>query len=363
LSFNPIDRQKVQEQVDAWNRRHPVNTEVSVVGYTEIKRTRTPAMILFERKPVIYLEGHNGYFDLHDVTPAGAPAAQSDLCFMFPGQGSQKKGMGEALFAAFPDHVRTADRVLGYSIKDLCLLDGDGLLGRTQYTQPALYVVNALSYLDTIRQGNPRPGFVLGHSVGEYAALFAADVVDFETGLRLVQKRGALMAEATGGGMAAVIGMDGDRVRQVLSSRGLDRLDLANLNSDTQVVIAGPKDEIERARADFETAGARLYIPLAVSGSFHSRYMREFQAPYQTFLAQFTLNPPAIPVISNVEARPYEAARIKSLLVDQLISPVRWAESIRYLEERGVKTFRETGFGSVLTGLLPRAGQRATASA
>ena len=369
VKFDPIDRTKLQQQVDQWNLLHPVSAEVSVQGYSENKRTRTSATILFEKKAVIYLEGHNGYFDLDAVTPFSpaaparpAPPVQSNLCFMFPGQGSQKKGMGEALFEAFPDHVRAADQVLGYSIKDLCLLDQDNRLGLTQYTQPALYTVNALSWLAAVElDETPRPAFLIGHSLGEYNALFAAGAFDFETGLRLVQKRGALMAEASGGGMAAIIGLSGDQVRKILEDCHLDRIDLANLNSDTQTVIAGPKDEIDRARADFEASGARMYLPLATSGAFHSRYMKDFQAPFALFLAAFEFHPLATPVISNVEALPYEQPRIPSLLVDQLISQVRWSDSIRYLADRGIDTFREIGPGNVLTGMMSKRRQRVSA--
>ena len=222
-------------------------------------------MLLFDRKPAIYLDGHNGYFDLGDVTPAAGASArvaetalagdharaapvQSNLCFMLPGQGSQKKGMGEAFFDAFPDIVAIADSVLNYSIKDLCLHDAEGVLGQTQYTQPALYTVNALAYLSAVKERGGKPAFVLGHSVGEYSALFAAGMFDFETGLRLVQKRGALMAQARGGGMAAVIGMDAAGVRRVLRDGGLDTIDLANLNSPVQTVVAGPRADIDRAR-------------------------------------------------------------------------------------------------------------------
>ncbi|HEX4019714.1 MAG TPA: ACP S-malonyltransferase [Acidobacteriaceae bacterium] len=369
MKFDRIDRTKLHQQVDQWNQQHPVNTEVSVQGYSETKRTRTPATILFAKKPVIYLADHNGYFDLDAVTPVspeqptGSNLVQSNLCFMFPGQGSQKKGMGEVLFETFPDHVRAADQVLGYSIKDICLLDPDGLLSLTQYTQPAMYTVNALSWLDAIRldnPDNPRPAFLIGHSVGEYNALFAAGVFDFETGLRLVQKRGALMAEANGGGMAAVLGMSGDQVRKVLEERHLDRIDLANLNSDVQTVVAGPKDEIDRARAEFEVAGARMYIPLATSGAFHSRYMKDFQAPFEAFLAPFDFHPLSTPVISNVEALPYDQSRIKSLLVEQLVSQVRWSDSIRYLTDRGVDIFREIGPGNILTGMIAKRRQRVT---
>jgi len=363
MALDKLDRMKAQEQVDLWNAAHALATKVAVVGYGEMKQTRTAAMLLFERKPVIYLEGHNGYFDLGDVTPAESmkvasakaenrPAIQSDLCFMFPGQGSQKKGMGAEFFEAFPEIVEIADRVLGYSIRDLCLHDANGVLGQTQYTQPALFTVNALAFLSAVRERGVRPAFVMGHSLGEYSALFAAGLFDFETGLRLVQKRGALMAEARGGGMAAVIGMGAADVQRVLRDNGLDVIDVANLNSPVQCVVSGLKGDIDHARGIFESAGARLYLPLEVSGAFHSRYMSDAQASFRQFLQGFRFNEPTLTVISNVEARPYEAQRAASLLTEQLTSPVRWEDSIHYLREHGVETFVETGPGTVLTGLV-----------
>src|SRR6516162_2607290 len=126
--------------------------------------------------------------------------------FLFPGQGSQRKGMGSTLFEEFQEVTARADEILGYSIKELCLHDPHQQLGQTQFTQPALYVVNALSYLKKMKDGSKVPTYLAGHSLGEYNALFAAGVFDFETGLRLVKKRGELMSQATGGGMAAVIG-------------------------------------------------------------------------------------------------------------------------------------------------------------
>ena len=138
------------------------------------------------------------------------------LAYLFPGQGSQKKGMGLSLFEHYPELVKEADAILGYSIEDLCLNDPDDLLKQTQYTQPALYVVNALSYLERIKEDGKEPDYVAGHSLGEYDALFAAGVFDFATGLKLAKRRGELMAEARNGGMAAVIGMKENEIRKVI---------------------------------------------------------------------------------------------------------------------------------------------------
>jgi len=340
------------DRVARWNRSHPVNTPVQVAGYSEIKHTRSAAVILFGRKPAIYLDGHQGYFDLDDVTPVAHTA--SGVCVMLPGQGSQKKGMGADLFGAFPDEVACADDILGYSIVDLCLRDSDNRLGQTQYTQPALFVVNHLSYLRARQTSDLRPDYVLGHSLGEYNALCAADVFDFATGLRLVQRRGALMAEARGGGMAAVIGLEAEQVQQVLHRESLGTLALANINSPEQVVVSGPHEDVRRAEGAFLTAGARMYLPLSVSGAFHSPYMQVARDTFAAFLESLTFRAPAITVISNVEARPYAPGEVASLLTRQLTSPVRWVESIQFLRRAGVTTFEEMGPGRVLTGLVAK---------
>ena len=270
--------------------------------------------------------------------------------FLFPGQGSQKKGMGADVFPQFPDETAIADRILGYSVVEQCVEDPGERLIQTQYTQPLLFVVSALTHLAKGREGTA-PDMVAGHSVGEFAALFAAGVFDFETGLRLVQKRGELMSRATGGGMAAVVGLSADDVRRVLTDAGHDRVDLANLNSPKQSVLSGLKDDVLACRAAFESAGAR-FIPLEVSGAFHSRYMAPSQAEFTSFASGFQFNAPRIPVIANVTARPYEPDAIVEMITRQITSPVRWVESMQYALQQPEPAFEEVGPGNVLSGLL-----------
>lgn len=271
--------------------------------------------------------------------------------FVFPGQGSQQKGMGGNLFDEFQELTRSADSVLGYSIKKLCLEDPDEQLGKTQFTQPALFTVNALTYLQKIRTSGSRPDYIAGHSLGEYNALFAAGAFDFESGLMLVQKRGALMAQAHGGGMAAVIGLKVDKVDEILVQNNLRTLRIANYNSPSQIVISGPDVDIQRVHDLFKAAGGR-YIPLNVSGAFHSRYMNKAKQEFEEFIEAFTFSPLTIPVISNVSARPYGPEEIKKNLADQITCPVKWTESIRYLMGRGKMEFEEIGPGKVLTRLI-----------
>ncbi len=272
--------------------------------------------------------------------------------YMFPGQGSQKKGMGEGLFEKYADLTAKADEILGYSIKELCLEDADGNLMQTQYTQPALYTVSALMYLDKLEETGTKPDFVAGHSLGEYNALFAAGAFDFETGLKLVKKRGELMAEAGAGGMAAVIRLDEEAIARVLKENNLTGIDVANFNSPDQIVISGPKEDIEKAQPFFEEAGAMKYAIIKVRSAFHSRYMKEARDAFAKFLDEFQFNDLQIKTLSNVTARPYKSGAIKDLLADQINHSVNWTESIRYLQGKGEEDFTEIGPGRVLTGLF-----------
>ncbi|HAO66362.1 MAG TPA: [acyl-carrier-protein] S-malonyltransferase [Verrucomicrobiales bacterium] len=271
---------------------------------------------------------------------------------VFPGQGSQKKGMGEGLFEQFPDITAAANKVLGYSVQSLCLEDSDEQLNLTQFTQPALYTVNALTYLKNKQDTKRQPDFVAGHSLGEYNALLAAGVFDFETGLTLVQKRGALMAEAKGGGMAAVLGMNIKQIREVIQNSGSKEVSVANLNAPQQTVLTGSKEGILEIKSAFESAGAKRYIPLNVSGAFHSPFMEPARKEFETFLESFTFDSPTIPVIPNVEAAPYPGDGVAELLAQQITSPVRWVETIQYLKKQFDPAFEEMGPGKVLRGLI-----------
>ncbi|MEX3556990.1 MAG: ACP S-malonyltransferase [Burkholderia sp.] len=270
--------------------------------------------------------------------------------YMFPGQGSQVKGMGADLFASFPELTETTDRILGYSVRELCLEDPQRQLGQTRYTQPALYVINALSYRRCLHE-HGAPAYVLGHSLGEYNALEAAGVIGFEDGLRLVRKRGELMSEAPPGAMAAVIGLDEAAIGALLGRHGLDAIDIANLNGPSQTIISGLKEDIVRAAPLFEAEQAR-FVPLNTSGAFHSRYMAAARQAFAAYLGEFHFNKPRIPVISNVEAQPYALERVAELLAAQITRPVQWSRSIHYLLALGQSEFLELGPGQVLTRLL-----------
>jgi len=260
--------------------------------------------------------------------------------------------MGKNLFPLFPEEVSTANEILGYSIENLCLEERDGQLDQTQYAQPALFVVNALALLKRLRDTEQPPDYVAGHSLGEYNALFAAGVFDFATGVKLVKERGRLMSRASGGGMAAVIGLTSDQIEQILQKAGLSGLDIANCNAPTQTVISGPKEELARAESVLQKEGAAMYVPLRVSAAFHSRYMTPAANEFARFLEPFSFASPQIPVIANVSGRPYSRDQSKSALAKQINSPVKWSESMEFLLRQPDPQIEEIGPGNVLTGLL-----------
>lgn len=272
---------------------------------------------------------------------------------VFPGQGSQYEGMGKAVFDEFPDLVKKANELLGYSIEDLCINNPNGILNQTEYTQPALYVICTLSYLKLLKDGEKEPDYVAGHSVGEYSALFASGVVDFETGLKLVQARGKMMAKMAGGGMAAVLGLKEEQVRYILRENDFTEIDVANLNAPTQIVISGSKEDILAAEDIFrEHEGCFMYKVLNVSGAFHSRYMKPVVEEFTQLLKTATFHKMKIPIIANLTAHPYDENKVVEILSKQLVSSVHWTDSIRYMIAKGVKEFIEVGPGNVLQKLI-----------
>lgn len=276
---------------------------------------------------------------------------------IFPGQGSQQPGMGDGLFGRYPEETRVASDLLGYSIADLCLNDPDGLLGSTRYTQPACYVVNALSWLAARDEGLVADAF-LGHSVGEYAALLAAQVFDFATGLELVVHRAEAMA-AVPGGMSVVLGLGAVAIADTLRTAGLHGIDLANLNAEDQTVIAGPDLELTAATGPLRAAGARAVRRLDVSGPFHSRYMRTAARAYADQLARYTLGPPRLCVVANRTAREYPAQGAAALLAEQIDHQVLWADSLDYVLYRDPgSAFVELGGKPTLGGTVRRAQRR-----
>ncbi len=276
--------------------------------------------------------------------------------FIFPGQGSQKKGMGAGLFdrEEYLSVEQDVDALLGYSLRDFCANAAPSQLMDTRYTQPSLFVVNAMHYAETLSQGL-RPDIVAGHSLGEYNALHAAGAFDLLTGVRLVQKRGELMAKAKSGGMAAIVGPDAARVESVLQARGLTGIDLANYNSPTQTVISGKKEEVTTACQALEKESDAC-VQLPVGAAFHSRYMIDAAREFQDFLTGFNFEPLRLPVVANVTGRHYPSGdptlTLRAFLVRQISRPVLWTQSVRHMCDQGAGEFHEIGPGTVLTRLV-----------
>lgn len=281
------------------------------------------------------------------------------ITILFPGQGAQFKGMGKNLFPLYREQTEMASEILGYSIEQLCTVDDEGKLRFTQYTQPALYVVNALNYFQRRDEGAALPAFAAGHSLGEYNALLAAGVFSFETGLRLVKQRGELMGAAKNGAMAAVLGTDEETLTALLKEHQLSEIDLANFNTLSQIVIAGPKESILKAEKLLSAQNIRCVV-LNVSAAFHSRYMKAAQQEFSGFLRQFNFDAPQFPVIANATARPYRDGETAEMLARQIASPVRWTDTIRYLMGKGCTQFVEMGGGIILTRMVDDIQKTAT---
>lgn len=275
------------------------------------------------------------------------------LAVMYVGQGRQEKGMGAEVFGRYPGLVEFASDVLGYDLVRLCTEDPDDLLARTEYTQPALFVVNALRTFERAHREEPKAGCYLGHSLGEYNALLAAGVFDFAAGLRMVKLRGELMAKASAGGMTAVMHTPAEQILAALAEDGVDGIDIAGYNTATQVVVAGTPDLIDRAHETFRSRKI-LFTPLKVSAPFHSRYMEPARREFAAFLENFRFAEPDTPVISNVTGEPHQPGRTAQLLADQLVAPVRWTDSIQNLLARQEEVeFAEIG-GGALTRMVQK---------
>jgi len=280
---------------------------------------------------------------------------------LFPGQGSQRPGMGRDLAEAFPVARRTfeeADDRLGMPLSRLCFDGPEAVLQLTEHAQPAILTVSVCAYRVLRETTRLVPAAVCGHSLGEWSALVAAGALDFGDAVRGVRERGRLMQEAVPpgeGAMAAVLGLEADAVAALCAeAAGTDVLAPANLNGGGQIVVAGHARAVERL-AELATARRARVQRLPVSAPFHCALMAPAAAGLERFLAGVSFVTPAVPVVTSVAARPVaSAAELPSLLVRQVTAPVRWEETVRALARFGARLALEVGPGRVLTGLTKR---------
>lgn len=273
------------------------------------------------------------------------------IAYMFPGQGSQFNGMGAGILERYPDVVQEAERCLGYPISEICLAKDDRRINEAHYTQPAIYLVSCLAYMDAVARAQREPEIVLGHSLGLYAALYASKAFSLIAGLRIVSKRAELMATAEGGAMLAVVGEEVDRVPGILVQHDCTDVDIANYNSPTQLVLSGLVPGVEKAKSVMEKSGFRC-LRLPVSGAFHSRYMEQPRIKFCEYLLDHEFSDPALRVVSSTSAANLSSKFMLEELSFQFVRPVRWYQTVRFLREcyPNLK-FSECGPGEVLTKL------------
>jgi len=286
------------------------------------------------------------------------------VAFLFPGQGSQFVGMGKDVANASPAAKKVyeqADNILGAKLSALSWDGPEAELNDTHNTQPALYICSMAALAAIREKKNVNPTFVAGHSLGEVTALAAAGALSFEDGLKLVRERGRLMkraGELSPGGMAAILNLETSVLTEVCaeaSSATGKVVQVANDNCPGQIVISGDNVALEKAVELAKAKGAKRALKLPVSIAAHSPLMKVVVDDYAKFVNSLHYQTPTIPVIANASAQPLtDSESIKKELVSQLITQVRWTESIRYLASQGVTKFYEIGSKDVLTGLLKR---------
>jgi [acyl-carrier-protein] S-malonyltransferase len=286
--------------------------------------------------------------------------AGSGLAFVFPGQASQKAGMAAELLAREPVArrlFRTAGEVLGLDLAELCTTGSDAALARTDITQPAL-LTTCVAWHEVLRERGMAPEMAAGHSLGEFSAWVAAGTMEFEEALRLVRRRGELMAEAgerRPGGMVAVIGLQDSQVADICGrAKAAGVVVVANHNSPGQVVVSGEAAALDRVTEDANAAGGKT-IPLRVSGAFHSPLMEDAAFSFANLVSKLSLSAPGMPVVVNSTAEPVtDAEAARRAMSRQMTSPVLWTASVRRMVHDGMRTFVEVGPGQVLSRLIER---------
>ncbi len=286
----------------------------------------------------------------------------NSLAYIFPGQGSQSAGMGRDLSENFPAArlvFEEADEALGFSISGICFSGTAEELQLTENTQPAILTTSIAAFRAMEAEGFPAPGFVAGHSLGEYSALVAAGALSLSDAVRVVRARGSFMQEAApvgSGAMAAILGADlSDIMNACGEAQQGEVCSPANINAPGQVVIAGDATAVERAMALLKERGAKKAIRLKVSAPFHCALMMPAQERLALEFEKISFQDLRVPLVTNVDAAAIETGEeARDALVRQVSAPVRWRESIEFLVQEGVERFVEVGPGKVLSGLVRR---------
>ncbi len=278
------------------------------------------------------------------------------IAFLFPGQGSQAVGMGKDLYDNFESAKQVfdeADKVLGKSVTTLCFEGPDEALKQTVNTQPCIVTMSIAALAALRSQIDIKPDYVAGHSLGEYCAMYAANVMSLETTLKAIQKRADLMGSTKGGAMAAVLNAPEGALEEALREASqIGYVDVANYNSPAQVVITGDEAAVAKAGELILAKGARRVVPLAVSGAFHSKFMENAGHEFENFVSTLDLNNAEIPVVTNVDAEPTtQSADFRVKMPKQIYSSVHWTQTIQKMASDGVEIFIEIGPGKVLAGL------------
>lgn len=279
--------------------------------------------------------------------------------FVFSGQGAQAVGMGKDLFEQIPvatEIFNKADKILGWSLSDICFNGPESKLTETRYCQPAIYTMS-VACLEAFKEKNPQiiPAATAGLSLGEFTALYSAGAFSFESGLKIIEKRAIYMQEAcdaTKGAMASVMKGELDAIRECCSKAGVD---VANINSSGQIVISGEAVKITEAIALLKEKGISKVIPLKVAGAYHSRLMKLAETKLSEYLALINFDIPRVPVSQNFTGKlESDPAKMKQNVISQVTGSVQWVNCVNSMATTGIDTIIEFGPGNVLTGLIKR---------